>query len=147
MERRDPLDRAHGRGGSPARLLITGPDGSLAVARDCARTGPRSRRGGAGDHRRPERAVRSRRTRWDVVGRDGRSVAAEAARAATALEVNGSPLRLALSAERARRAVAGGCILTIDSDVHHTGGLDDVRWGVSRARRGWVTATDVLNTR
>jgi DNA polymerase (family 10) len=43
--------------------------------------------------------------------------------------------------------VAAGCLLTIDSDAHNTRELDDVRWGVSQARRGWVTAADVLNTR
>jgi DNA polymerase (family X) len=70
-----------------------------------------------------------------------------AARSGTALEINGSPHRLDLSAERARRAVAAGCILTVDSDAHHTRELDYVRWGISQARRGWVTAADVLNTR
>jgi DNA polymerase (family X) len=43
--------------------------------------------------------------------------------------------------------VAAGCILTIDSDAHQTRELDDTRWGVAQARRGWVTASDVLNTR
>jgi DNA polymerase (family 10) len=61
--------------------------------------------------------------------------------------MNGSPHRLDLSPERARRAVAAGCILTIDSDAHHTRELDDTRWGVAQARRGWVTKADVLNTR
>jgi DNA polymerase (family X) len=70
-----------------------------------------------------------------------------AARTGTALEINGSPHRLDLSAERARRAVAAGCILTVDSDAHHTRELDYVRWGISQARRGWVTAANVLNTR
>jgi DNA polymerase (family X) len=70
-----------------------------------------------------------------------------AARTGTALEMNGSPHRLDLSVERARRAVAAGCVLTIDSDAHHTRELDYVRWGVSQARRAWVTATDVVNTR
>jgi DNA polymerase (family 10) len=83
----------------------------------------------------------------DDLDLDWETVYAEAARTGTALEVNGSPHRLDLSAERARRAVAAGCILTIDSDAHHTGELDDVRWGVSQARRGWVTAANVLNTR
>ncbi|HEX3427702.1 MAG TPA: DNA polymerase/3'-5' exonuclease PolX [Candidatus Limnocylindrales bacterium] len=83
----------------------------------------------------------------DDLDLDWEMVYAEAARTGTALEVNGSPHRLDLSAERARRAVGVGCIVTIDSDAHHTGELDDVRWGVAQARRGWVTATDVLNTR
>ena len=83
----------------------------------------------------------------DDLDLDWEAVYAAAAQTGTALEVNGSPHRLDLSAERARRAVAAGCILTIDSDAHHTRELDDVRWGVAQARRGWVTAADVLNTR
>ncbi len=83
----------------------------------------------------------------DDLDLDWEAVYAAAAGNGTALEMNGSPHRLDLSAERARRAVAAGCILTIDSDAHHTRELDDTRWGVAQARRGWVTATDVLNTR
>jgi DNA polymerase (family 10) len=77
---------------------------------------------------------------WDVVYE-------EAARTGTALEMNGSPHRLDLSVERARRAVAAGCVLTIDSDAHKTAELDFVRWGVSQARRAWVEPANVLNTR
>ena len=74
-------------------------------------------------------------------------VYAEAARTGTALEMNGSPHRLDLAVERARRAVADGCLLSVDSDAHKTGELDDVRWGISQARRAWVGPTNVLNTR
>ena len=77
---------------------------------------------------------------WDVIYR-------EAARTGTALEMNGSPARLDLSVERARRAVAVGCVLAIDSDAHDLGELDFVRWGISQARRAWVTPEDVVNTR
>ncbi|MBA2382192.1 MAG: DNA polymerase/3'-5' exonuclease PolX [Chloroflexi bacterium] len=83
----------------------------------------------------------------DDLDLDWESVYEAAATTGTALEINGSPHRLDLSAERARRAVAAGCILTIDSDAHHTRELDDVRFGIAQARRGWVTAADVLNTR
>ena len=83
----------------------------------------------------------------DDLDLDWEVVYAAAAANGTALEINGSPHRLDLAPERARRAVAAGCIVTIDSDAHHTRELDDVRWGVAQARRGWVTAGDVLNTR
>ena len=83
----------------------------------------------------------------DDLDLDWEAVYDAAARTGTALEINGSPHRLDLSAERARRAIAAGCILTIDSDAHHTRELDFVRWGVSQARRGWVSAADVFNTR
>jgi len=71
----------------------------------------------------------------------------EAARTGTALEMNGSPHRLDLAVERARRAVEAGCILAIDSDAHKTAELDFVRWGISQARRAWVEPSIVLNTR
>jgi DNA polymerase (family 10) len=70
-----------------------------------------------------------------------------AAATGTALEMNGSDHRLDLSAERARRAVEAGCILTIDSDAHRTDELDFLRWGVAQARRAWVEPSVVMNTR
>ncbi|MEX2010600.1 MAG: DNA polymerase/3'-5' exonuclease PolX [Chloroflexota bacterium] len=83
----------------------------------------------------------------DDLDLDWEAVYAEAARTGTALEMNGSPHRLDLSVERARRAVELGCVLTIDSDAHKTAELDFVRWGVSQARRAWVEPRNVLNTR
>jgi len=83
----------------------------------------------------------------DDLDLDWDTVFAEAARTGTALEMNGSPHRLDLSVERARRAVAAGCILTIDSDAHKTAELDYIRWGVTQASRAWVEPGNVLNTR
>ncbi len=77
---------------------------------------------------------------WDVVY-------AEAARTGTALEMNGSPHRLDLAVERARLAVELGCLLSIDSDAHKTREFDHLEWGISQARRAWVTPSNVLNTR
>jgi DNA polymerase (family 10) len=82
----------------------------------------------------------------DDLDLDWEIVYAEAARTGTALEMNGSPHRLDLAVERARRAVEMGCVLTIDSDAHKTAELDYVRWGVSQARRAWVEPGIVLNT-
>ena len=83
----------------------------------------------------------------DDLDLDWDQVYAEAARTGTVLEMNGSPHRLDLAVERARRAVAVGCLLSIDSDAHQTGELDYVRWGISQARRAWVEPANVLNTR
>ena len=77
---------------------------------------------------------------WDVVYE-------EAARTGTALEMNGSPPRLDLAVERARRAVGLGCLIAIDSDAHDINELDYLRWGVSQARRAWVGPASVVNTR
>jgi len=78
---------------------------------------------------------------------DWDAIYVEAARSGTALEINGSDHRLDLSDERARRAAAAGCVLSIDSDAHRVEELDFVRWGVAQARRGWIGPTLVLNTR
>ena len=83
----------------------------------------------------------------DDLDLDWDAVYEAAAATGTALEMNGSPHRLDLSAERARRAVEAGCVLSIDSDAHNTGELDDTRWGVMQARRAWVEPGVVLNTR
>jgi DNA polymerase (family 10) len=77
---------------------------------------------------------------WDTVYR-------AAARTGTILEMNGSPHRLDLSVERAGRALELGCLLSIDSDAHHTREFAYLAWGVSQARRAWVEPRDVLNTR
>ena len=77
---------------------------------------------------------------WDLVY-------SEAARTGTALEMNGSPPRLDLAVERARRAVSMGCVLSIDSDAHYLPELDYIRWGISQARRAWVEPGSVVNTR
>jgi len=77
---------------------------------------------------------------WDTVYR-------AAARTGTVLEMNGSPHRLDLSVERARRALELGCLLSIDSDAHHTREFSYLGWGASQARRAWVEPANVLNTR
>jgi DNA polymerase (family 10) len=70
-----------------------------------------------------------------------------AARAAgTAVEINASPSRLDLNDLHARRAKELGIPVAINTDAHTISQLDYMRFGVSVARRGWLTAGDVLNT-
>ena len=83
----------------------------------------------------------------DDLDLDWETVYAEAASTGTVLEMNGSPHRLDLSVERARKAIEMGCIVSIDSDAHHTREFSHLAWGVSQARRAWVTPANVLNTR
>jgi DNA polymerase (family X) len=83
----------------------------------------------------------------DDLDLDWDAVYAEAARTGTVLEMNGSPHRLDLAVERARRAVEVGCTLSVDSDAHKTGEFEHLRWGISQARRAWVEPHHVLNTR
>ncbi|HSL97394.1 MAG TPA: hypothetical protein VK831_02365, partial [Candidatus Deferrimicrobiaceae bacterium] len=83
----------------------------------------------------------------DDLDLDWDTVYAAAARTGVALEVNGSPHRLDLAVERARRAIAAGCVVAIDSDAHRTGEFSHLEWGVSQARRAWVEPAAVVNTR
>jgi DNA polymerase (family X) len=64
-----------------------------------------------------------------------------------ALEVNGLPPRLDLSAEHVREALRAGVSLVCSTDAHSTQGLANMTYSVATARRGWATAADVLNTR
>jgi DNA polymerase (family 10) len=71
---------------------------------------------------------------------------AAAAETGTLLEIDGSDHRLDLAPERARLAVAAGCLLTIDSDAHRVEELAEIGWGVAQARRAWVGPGSVANT-
>jgi DNA polymerase (family X) len=78
---------------------------------------------------------------------DHDAVFAAAARTGTALEIDGQPARLDLPSSLARRAKAFGVTFTTDSDAHRVSDLDNVGYAIGQARRGWITAAEVLNTR
>lgn len=84
--------------------------------------------------------------RREPVALDWPKVFAAAAESGTALEINGSP-RLDLDDALARAAGEAGVRLTVASDAHRTEELDQLRYAVSMARRGWVTSDDLLGTR
>lgn len=75
------------------------------------------------------------------------TLAKMAAATHTFLEINGSPDRLDLSAPAARRAADLGATLIISSDAHSPADFENLRYGVGEARRGWLRAADVANTR
>jgi DNA polymerase (family 10) len=64
-----------------------------------------------------------------------------------AVEINSKVDRLDLRDTHARLAKERGLNLVIDSDAHSATGLEGLRWGVLVARRAWLTADDILNTR
>jgi DNA polymerase (family 10) len=71
-----------------------------------------------------------------------------AAETATLLEIDGAPSHIDLDAQVARRAVRVGVMLSIDSDCHIAARLGRQMYlGYVTARRGWVEADRVLNTR
>jgi len=63
-----------------------------------------------------------------------------------ALEINSSPSRLDLEAQYARRAIELGIPICIDTDAHAIEELDQMRYGVLTARRGWAQAANIINT-
>jgi DNA polymerase (family 10) len=69
-----------------------------------------------------------------------------ALKAGTALEINGSMYRLDLNDVMAKAAQESGVLLAINSDAHNTAQLDQIRYGVFQARRGWIEARSVMNT-
>jgi len=77
---------------------------------------------------------------------DVERVLQECAATGTIVEVNANPQRLDLNDVYSRRAVEIGCKLVINCDAHSAEDLDLLDYGVATARRGWVTAADVVNT-
>jgi len=66
----------------------------------------------------------------------------------TILEIDGAPAHLDMDGALARRAIAAGVMLSIDSDCHRAEHLDrQMNLGVTTARSGWVEARHVVNTR
>ncbi len=70
-----------------------------------------------------------------------------AARTGTMLEINASPDRRDLNDINARAAAAAGVPIVINCDAHRVGGFEVARYGIATARRAWLTAADVANTR
>jgi DNA polymerase (family 10) len=78
---------------------------------------------------------------------DFEGVAAKAAERGVCFEVNASPERLDLPSHLVRAAKHKGCKFTISTDAHRPAHFLNMRFGVITARRGWLEASDVLNTR
>ncbi len=62
------------------------------------------------------------------------------------IEINASPSRLDLDWRYLHQARDKGMKIPIDPDAHTLEGLDDMRYGIGVARKGWLRASDVLNT-
>lgn len=63
------------------------------------------------------------------------------------LELNAHPERLDLTDSDCLLAKDEGVLVAIDSDAHSRADFANLRFGVGQARRGWLEAKDVLNTR
>jgi DNA polymerase (family 10) len=87
-----------------------------------------------------------------LLARDGyavdlAAVIAAAAATGTVIEINASPYRLDLDWWWCRRAKEAGVLLAVNPDAHAPAELDYVPYGVAVARKGWLTAADIVNSR
>lgn len=63
------------------------------------------------------------------------------------MELNAHPDRLDLDDVNCRMAKELGVKIVLSTDAHSIDGLEHMRFGVGQARRGWLEADDVLNTK
>ena len=63
------------------------------------------------------------------------------------LELNAQPDRLDLADIHCRMARDEGVPVAVSSDAHSTFDFAHLAFGIGQARRGWLEAKDVLNTR
>lgn len=75
------------------------------------------------------------------------AIVREAKKRGCFLEVNAQPERLDLEDRYCRSAHAEGVLVVIDSDAHSRYDFSLLDYGIGQARRGWLEAADVLNTR
>ena len=85
--------------------------------------------------------------RREPYGIDVEAVAEAAARTGTMIEINGNPNRRDLSDRHARLAVDAGATIVLNTDSHGVDTLDYMAYAVATARRAWLSASDVANTR
>jgi len=85
--------------------------------------------------------------RREPYGVDIEAVVEAAARTGTMLEINGNPNRRDLSEHHARLAAEAGVQIVVNTDAHGVETLDNIAYGIATARRAWLTAEQVANTR
>lgn len=63
-----------------------------------------------------------------------------------AIEINANPHRLDMDWRHSFYAHKKGLKIVISPDAHSVAGIDDLKYGVNVARKGWWTQADVINT-
>jgi DNA polymerase (family 10) len=86
----------------------------------------------------------NRREAYDV---DFEALLEKALETHTFLEINCQPDRLDLIDTHARAAGEAGVPLVISTDAHRVHELENLALGVAQARRGWLTAKQIVNAR
>src|SRR3954453_20437264 len=74
-------------------------------------------------------------------------IAEAAVRTGTMMEINGNPNRRDLNEGHAKLAAEAGVRIVCNTDAHGTETLSNVKYSVATARRAWLSAKQVANTR
>jgi DNA polymerase (family X) len=74
-------------------------------------------------------------------------IAEAAVRTGTMLEINGNPNRRDLNEGHAKLAAEAGARIVCNTDAHGTETLANIKYSVATARRGWLSADQIANTR
>jgi DNA polymerase (family 10) len=78
---------------------------------------------------------------------DIRRIAEAAVRTGTMMEINGNPNRRDLNEHHAKLAAEAGVRIVCNTDAHGTETLANIKYSVATARRAWLGADQVANTR
>lgn len=62
------------------------------------------------------------------------------------IEINADPMRLDLPDHLVKDAVKYGVLLSIGTDAHHVDHMDNLKYAVYVARRGWAEKKNIINT-
>jgi DNA polymerase (family 10) len=85
--------------------------------------------------------------RREPYGVDIERIVEAAARTGTMMEINGNPNRRDLNEGHAKLAAEAGVRIVCNTDAHGTETLGNIKYAVATARRAWLTAKQVANTR
>jgi DNA polymerase (family 10) len=78
---------------------------------------------------------------------DIRRIAEAAVRTGTMMEINGNPNRRDLNEHHAKLAAEAGVRIVCNTDAHGTETLANIKYSVATARRAWLGADQIANTR
>jgi DNA polymerase (family 10) len=85
--------------------------------------------------------------RREPYGVDMPRIAEAAARTGTMMEINGNPNRRDLNEHNAKLAAEAGVRIVCTTDAHGTETLGNIQYSVATARRAWLSAEQIANTR
>jgi DNA polymerase (family X) len=91
----------------------------------------------------PTGRILSRRSEYQI---DFQKIVRAARETKTVLEINGSPQRMDLNDSKIRWAKKEKVKMVINSDAHNMNQMDNIKYGVFQARRGWAEKKDIINS-